>query len=408
MTTPKEVIFREISNGQKGSSYSTHALHSYPAQCIPQIPQFFLEKNKPKEEGSIVLDPFCGAGTVLLEGLHNGWNSFGVDINPIASLISKVKTTPIDQKILTDSLDKISKEFNSVKSSDLIKPHFENISYWFSDQVVDELTKIKHSLNQIDNEDVNDFFKIIFSSILKRTSCADPRMYVPVRSKKEIHINPRWVWSFFSEKAKNGICKIAELNQILKNTKTASTVINADINKLKLEKNYFDMIITSPPYISAQKYVRSTRLEAYWLDIDKKTQLKINKDTIGSERIDHHNYNELILTGHNKIDTVLNQIYEKNQIRAGITSKYFIDMECVLKKLYCILKENGKFILIIGDNTVTGLTVPTSKFLMEISEIIGFKTKTILVDKINSRGMITKRNAAASMITHEWVIEFLK
>jgi DNA modification methylase len=76
------------------TTYLTHCYHSYPARFIPQIPQTIIENFTCK--GDVVLDPFCGCGTALVESVLRGRRAVGVDINPIACLITKVKTTPLE------------------------------------------------------------------------------------------------------------------------------------------------------------------------------------------------------------------------------------------------------------------------------------------------------------------------
>lgn len=408
MDNPQEVSFREISSGRYGSSYSMHSLHSYPAQCLPQIPQYFLNKAIKPRETSVVLDPFCGVGTVLVEAMHHNWNSIGVEINPIASLISKVKATPINQELLSDYFIEISNNYQDINNDEIIVPNFENISYWFNEDAIYELSKIKKCIYKIKDQDVLDFYKVIFSSIIKKTSKTDPRMYVPVKAKNKPEISKDLVWRYFSEKTKSGIASMSDFNSIVSNHSSKTTLINNDIRNTNLLSKDIDMVITSPPYISAQKYVRSTRLEAYWLDVSKQAQLIVNKNTIGTERITSDQYKDLLLTGHPKIDDLISKIYPKNPLRAGITSKYFIDMEQVLKKIYLILNKRGTLVLIIGDNTVTGLKVPTSKFLKDFCTNLGFKTDSVFIDKINSRGLMTKRNPTANLITHEWVFQLSK
>ena len=74
----------------------THPIHPYPAMMIPQVAGRLIDiYAKPK---AVVLDPFCGSGSVLLEALIRGYDSYGIDINPLSLLISKVKTTPIVKK----------------------------------------------------------------------------------------------------------------------------------------------------------------------------------------------------------------------------------------------------------------------------------------------------------------------
>jgi|ERR1035437_3935239 hypothetical protein len=91
--TPIDVNFRELVNWIPYSSErATHLIHSYPAKLLLHIPHFFLTNELLSEKDDLVFDPFSGSGTVLLESLLAGRDAYGIDANPLACLISKVKT----------------------------------------------------------------------------------------------------------------------------------------------------------------------------------------------------------------------------------------------------------------------------------------------------------------------------
>jgi len=84
----------------------THCFHSYPAMMIPQVAGRILDEFG--KESKLLFDPYCGTGTSLVEANLRGINAIGTDINPLARLIAKVKTTVIPLK----SLDLYLKDFN--------------------------------------------------------------------------------------------------------------------------------------------------------------------------------------------------------------------------------------------------------------------------------------------------------
>ena len=92
----------------------THGIHVYPARMVPQIARLLIKRfSEPRD---LVLDPFCGSGTVLLEAAISNRNSVGVDINPLAALISKAKTNPLDPDVLKRDLEKISNEIKNLQN----------------------------------------------------------------------------------------------------------------------------------------------------------------------------------------------------------------------------------------------------------------------------------------------------
>src|SRR5690554_4197906 len=64
---PVNVNFRELVPKIVNMDRYTHFIHSYPAKLLQQIPYFFLNNTIFSKENDIVMDPFCGTGTVLLE-----------------------------------------------------------------------------------------------------------------------------------------------------------------------------------------------------------------------------------------------------------------------------------------------------------------------------------------------------
>ena len=95
----------DIAEPGRTSRY-THNFHPYAAKFIPQIPAYFVENYS--AAGDIVLDPFCGSGTTLVEARINGRNTIGYDINPLSVLMTRVKATPLS-KNESDKVSEISK-----------------------------------------------------------------------------------------------------------------------------------------------------------------------------------------------------------------------------------------------------------------------------------------------------------
>ena len=74
-------------------------IHPYPARFIPEIPRALISVLG-CNENCVIMDPFCGSGTTLLEAQRAGYEAVGVDLNPIACLISRVKTNSLPQEFL--------------------------------------------------------------------------------------------------------------------------------------------------------------------------------------------------------------------------------------------------------------------------------------------------------------------
>jgi len=423
------VNFRELVPNIVNMDRHTHFIHSYPAKLLQQIPYFFLNNTVFSKEQDIVVDPFCGTGTVLLEASLAKRNAIGVDVNPLAALIAKTKTSKVDIIDLKQELDNIKKLFEiySISKKQYYIPKVSNIEYWYSKQNIRKLSKIKEIVSQISNQNIKEFYLVVFSLCCKKFSYSDPRISVPVKINKdkfpEGHvlreaaiknlkfIDKSKVFEFFIEQANKNIARLIEYQNSTMLRSNEVTVYNSDIKHLTkkdIETNTVQLILTSPPYVSAQKYIRASSLSLQWLELNSSTIAELDKQSIGREHFPKKEYDKFHVLGINKIDKILLKIYERNKLRAYITYKYLFEMQESFNYYYKILKPKGYFVMIIGNNTIAGYEFMTHKYLIKIAEKIGFSTELILIDDIKSRGLMTKRNKTASIISREYIIVFKK
>ena len=112
--------------GEKTKSY-THCMHTYPAMFIPQVARRLLEQYSKK--GDTVCDIFCGSGTALVESRLLGRNSYGIDLNPLATFLAKVKTTEIDSKLLYKTYFKLIDDIQFINDKEIKIQNFKNTNY---------------------------------------------------------------------------------------------------------------------------------------------------------------------------------------------------------------------------------------------------------------------------------------
>ncbi|MCK4552733.1 hypothetical protein KAT80_00830 [Candidatus Pacearchaeota archaeon] len=434
---PIRFNFRRACSGWKWAKRSdvyTHQIHNYPAKVLAYIPIYFLSTEEFCPKNEKVMDCFMGSATILLECLVNEnikRNCLGIEINPLARLISKVKLTPLNGKRLIKEKKKLLSRIEEIDEYEIKK--FKNIDFWFSKKAQIDLTKIKRCIKEIRDKDMRDFFWVCFSSIIRKASYADPFIPPPVRLKlkdsmknqekiKEIIRGKKYpkTMEYFKkaiDKNTNRIMKLNRVNEIysnkigcdiiwdnsteMKRGKLMGRGILNKHNSKKIKDKSVGLVISSPPYIAAQKYVRSTMLELYWLDlVDELSISVLDKENIGTEKVSSKETIETILIPKYKLD----RIKRKNSMRVRIMIKYFLEMEKVMKEAYRVLKKNRYLIFIIGNNKVCGELIKNHEILSKIGEKIGFKKELILVDRIRSRGMMTKRNKNSGIIEDEYII----
>jgi hypothetical protein len=166
-------------------------------------------------------------------------------------------------------------------------------------------------------------------------------------------------------------------------------------------------VISSPPYGSAQKYIRSSSLSLQWLGMADAGLRELERQSIGRE---HFSLAERVEVDPplSSSKTLLNKIGKINELRRHIASTFLIEMSDALSRTCGRLRLHGHLVLIVGNNTVCGHLFDTQQYLTEICEGLGLKLQLRLEDRIRSRGLITKRHSTAGLISKETILLFRK
>ncbi len=426
---PIEVSFRKMLPEIKKPDRYTHLIHSYPAKLLVHIPYFFLNNNIFSKKGDIILDPFSGSGTVLLESLIAGRNAYGADSNPIARLITDVKVTKVDlgktKEICILAISK-AKKYKTASIPDVV-----NCNFWFPKKTTQQLSGLLKAIKEIEDINIQKFLLVSFSNCVKKVSYADPRVSVPVKlnqnrykdgSKEQKKIQDRIkhledidVYEKFLSVANENIARSEEFYKIKSNTISAK-IISKDARRLteeissqyQLKDESIQMIITSPPYAGAQKYIRASSLNIGWTELAKAKELvQLDKQNIGRENYRKSDIN-ISKTGIDDADRLIKTIFKIKPERANIVCKYLMEMKDALNEMIRVLKINGYLVLIVGNNKVCNLEFNTQQYLTEYLIEKGLVLQFKLIDDIRSYGLMTKRNKTADIISREWVLVFKK
>lgn len=368
---------------QSGATYTikqanpnsyTHGMFKYPCKFIPEIPRWGI-KTYLSEKRGVIFDPFSGSGTTLLEANVNGLDAYGTEIDDIAKLIIKVKTTVLDSAQM-ELLDQCYSEIINIIGQDDVKlfiPAIANLEHWFSENTIKELGRMKAYIDSIKDEDVQDYFKLCMASIIKKVSNADDTSPKPYVSNKIIKVPPT-VEKEFTSVFRRYKQMMQELIHVKKMGNTV--IIQGDALEFSVPSG-IDLAITSPPYINAFDYGRTMRLENLWLDTLTEEMLRKKKSRyVGTEKINtKEEKNELgILEKSDLLKEYYNQIAERDEKRALIVKKFFEDMENNLRCVYSQMNIGGKYVIVIGNSTIRKVNVESWRVIEEIANKMGFKT----------------------------------
>jgi DNA methylase len=426
------IDFRRLVSCLHTPERATHLIHPYPAKLLMHIPFFFLANSILSRKGDTVADPFCGSGTVLLESQLAGRHAIGADSNPLARLLTSVKTSPIPVSVLDAATERLLARIPKESRNDT--PDVVNLEHWFYPHVIRQLQCLHQAIEATRRRDVRDFFRICFSNCVKKVSLADPRLSVPVRLRRgqypkghrlreqsDTHLRRLRrinVSNVFTDILTSNRKRISSIEPFISDLATAK-IVSCDARNLGRNvastppgispDGHVQLVITSPPYPGAQKYIRSSCLSLGWLGLCQSDELLNHKlETIGREEFRRSEYLELVRTGLCAADRILTEIHTENPVRATIASTYLREMRESIQEVWRHLKIGGYFVLVAANNQICGREFKTQHYLRLIAEESGFRTVLRLIDNIRSRGLMTKRNKTASVITQEWVHVFVK
>ncbi len=386
------------------------------AKCIPEIPSWFIKKYIPSGKDYKILDPFVGSGTTIIETLKNDNSVYWADNNPLSRLICQCKSVCVEPKDIYAEMARMYGDFED-ESEVEVTMKFANIDLWFQKSVQEALTIIKDQIKTIADDNVRNAFWVAFSITVRKMSEMEDSMILAARranNRAMVEHSRRDVFENF----KANVTKVAEAyeewNTVISEPNSNDIGTN-DARKIE-EVDFYDAIVTSPPYINAMDYVWATKFELHWLDMvdGDKGRLAVSDNEIGTERIPAKIYKELAVSDNEKLNRILADIYYgkeykatkgQNEMRSRVVYKYFQDMAEHFEQAYKALKIGGKYCFIIGDvSKITGVEIPVANMLKEIAENKGFTEIFRFNLLLKNRRLNIPRTSFAGTIKHDTVI----
>ena len=372
----KHVLFRELVDDIPSTTYATHGIYYYPAKFIPHVVRYVI-KNYTRI-GDWVFDPFAGSGTVAIECHLLGRNYILWDINPILEVIVKASTY-MDEV----SLDDLHIDFNYHKA---FIPQWNNLTYWHPREFLEVLKRAWGYYHYVLNSEKKAIVAIPLLKVTKHFSYADEQIAKLYKSKAAVKKVKRLLqsnWRFklthmYNDEALKVVKKIVKFNRL--NPKEVEGVVRAGIDSLSEElKQEVDIILTSPPYLQAQEYIRSSKLELFWLGYSKKDIRRFRNREIPYNKLeeDVEIKSKLYFEYRRKVKKL------KHPKLLQIYDTYF-------KSLALFFNKNSDMVrkymaIFVGPVKVRGIRVPIDEILREHLEGLGWKHEVTYVDKIVSR-----------------------
>lgn len=376
--------------------YCTHGMHTYLAAMIPAVANRLINETVTSDEATL-FDPFSGGGSVLVEGVLKGLPVFGTDINPLAVILSKAKTTPIPKQNLVTALNQILRHIKEPMEKTLTFPENYKIEYWFKPYMLMPLTGIKLAIDKIEEEDIKRFFQLVFSATCRDVSLTYRnevrlRRLVPVDYER---FNPN-VIDTFSKRAMDSIHRLGTIPP-----KSKSNVQLASVLDLPYQNDAFTNIVCSPPYGDERNgipYSQFSKNMLIWLGFKREDLLNLKKLSLGGKPQDE------IIFSSDYLEKLITQI-SKDTTKFEAVS-FYNDYYLGLKEMLRVTSD--KIAIVIGNRTLDGKIIDNRKTTMDLMEHLGAKLYAHHYRKLPSKRLPQMGPNFGAQINQEDILVFEK
>jgi DNA modification methylase len=386
--TPLLVSFRDLVPEITSTSYLTHAIYYYPAKFIPQVVRYCIDNYTKKNDW--IIDPFAGSGTVGLEAKLCQRNAVLTDLNYLLNHIIPIKIAEQKEKLSYSESDK--KLLEIFASKDNFIPQWSNLNYWYPEEILEVLQKLWAGQKNLEPDLHSLIIQAVLVKVSKQFSYAEhtkPKLFQSKYKKADINSLLQRDWQEELKQTIKKMCweTLSTVNKYIEVTRNNHNQVlffgGVDSANFEIDKDIeLDCLISSPPYLQAQEYIRTAKLDLYWLGYTEKEVQKISK-----LEIPYRQASRLIET------ETLNQVrvsLEKENLHK-ILDSYFCHTINALDNATRKLKIGGKACIFVGNPKVDGVEVETWRILREYFTDNGFVFNTVFEDRIKTRQLFKSR-----------------
>ena len=382
-------------------------LDRYPAKMVSRLADKLVSRYAVNAKS--ILDPFCGSGAVLVAGRRNGLSVTGIDLNPMAGLLSEIKLTGFSVEKATAIANEFVQTARKTKRTFPIQWPAKH--YWFTSATLEKYERLRAAGQNLKLHNTIDGKAVLLAFALSIRLCskADQRSPKPFISKKAIstrkgkHFDPyRMVHMLLKEL---GEVYGADFHKNDCRFLLADVTCDTSIPRLIGKHSH---VITSPPYINAQDYFRNFKLELYLLEGLLSFRVsELQECFIGTERgnLLAGISAEQIRRQRERIPQI-KKLARKSPRSEAIVHHYLRDMGNAFDIIKKCLKRKGTFVLVCGDNLIGGVRIRTWQILRDMLVERGFKLFDSFTDIIKDRMLAPNRCGHKGLIKEEVVLAF--
>jgi site-specific DNA-methyltransferase (cytosine-N4-specific) len=373
------------TGASEDTQYFSHGFHPYPARMPPHVSRRLLRMFS-QSKSDALLDPYCGSGGVLVEGMLYDRRSIGVDLNPLAVLIARVKTRPISPGQLMKARSQLL-----MKIETLLKeprryptPKIKNVSFWFKPKAIQGLSAIREALDELpEDSDIHDFFRVCLSlTVRKSSNIKNGEFKLYGKQGDELkNFEPKPIESFSRITLDNIVRMRGFFEEMQGHPRGSATVLKGDTRKLLeidpsvLSEHKVKVVITSPPYGDSHTtvaYGQFSRYSSLWLGFPEEEVLTVDDSGLGGRIL-----SEKQNLGSPTLDKVLSDIGQIDEHRAKEVYSFFYDADVCLDQIaMALVRGQSHCCYVVANRTVRRIKVPADIIFTELAENHGFKHMT--------------------------------
>lgn len=396
----KLISFRELVPEIKDTGYLTHSIFYYPAKFIPQVVRYALKSFT--KESDWVVDPFAGSGTVGVEAYLCKRNAYLLDLNPLLDYMIPLKVRTKKEGLREDILSQMLAGLE--ESSNHFTPAWSNLTYWYPPEMLEVLSR---RWGFIKNSERSTYTAIIEAALLKASkhfSYAEHRTPKLFRSKSKRKYVEELLRTDWEEKLKKMVR--SHSLETLRNMNDFATLTSHHNNCVEfkggVDSSYypfqreFDALITSPPYLQAQEYMRTVKMELFWLGYNDEEIRKLSRLEIPYRKADR-----VIQTP--TLEKIRTELTRDDLTK--LLDSYFCHTINALENAMNQLKTNGTACIFIGNPLIDGIKVEIWRILMEYFTDNGYSFESLYEDRIKNRQLFgTRKNKNPDGMKSEFLL----
>ena len=392
----------EFPSSRNLKEYGNRVYNRYPARSIFLVPRATLS-HQDKEQLNI-LDPFMGSGTTAVETVISGNIPFGLEMDPFARMVAEVSSSIFSNEELreiSNTYNQIIANWQDYKGEPI--PALTGIERWFKPGDLDKLLKLKSAIIDMSPIGFRDFFLVTFADAIKPVSLMERQSLKPYISTRYTKVT-KSVQESFEYSFNAHILAMQEMTSCGQ-PRRAIKWLGDDATNFSNE-NLIDLAITSPPYINALDYTRCIKVEsALCGTINNTIANGLREKQVGHEKRRKQNINNIVSE---LFQPYYDGIFKLDKQRAETCRAYFNDMYKNLQCVFKALKKAGEYHIIIGDNTIKGIDIPTHDLVRSLAQTLGYEFFGHYCYEIKDHRTSIPRNKKNSKIEYEHVIMLRK